>query len=277
VDLGVRPIGAGIGYRDPFRAELFLNQAVVDFLEIIADHYLDLTPERDNELDLLADHFPLIPHGINLSLGSAEGLDSEYLAKFAALVDRLQPAWWSEHIAFTHAGGVDIGHLTPLPFTWESVDVLTRNIKQAQGAVGVPLILENISYTVTLPGAEMREGEFLAEIVDRTDCGLLLDVTNLHINSINCGYDPLEFLAQIPMEKVVQLHFVGGRWSGGVYVDTHSEPTPEEIWGLLDEVVKRAPVRAVLLERDENLPPFGELAAEVERARAIGKAYGRWD
>lgn len=270
-------LGAGIGYREPFRAELFLNRSSVDFLEVIADHYLDPTRERSDELDLLAAHFPLIPHGINLSIGSSEGLDPDYLSKFAALVSRLSPPWWSEHIAFTRAGGIDIGHLTPLPFTWEAVDVLCRNIEHAMSVVDAPLILENISYTVTLPGAEMSEGEFLSEIVERTGCGLLLDVTNLHINSINCGYDPLEFLAAIPMEKVVQLHFVGGRWSGGVYVDTHSEPTPEEIWGLLEEVVRRAPVRAVLLERDENLPPFAELAAEVGRAREVGKRYGRWD
>ena len=270
-------LGAGIGYRDQFRMELFLNRTSVDFLEIVADHYLDATPAKLQELELLAGHFTLIPHGINLSIGSAEGVDLPYVRKFARLIDRIKPPWWSEHIAFTRAGGIDIGHLTPLPFTRESVETLCRNIAAVQNVIETPLILENISYVVNLPGAEMTEADFISEIVDRTGCGLLLDVTNLHMNSINFDYDPMEFLSTIPMDRVVQLHFVGGRWSDDVYVDTHSEPTPDEIWDLLDEVVKRAPVKGVLLERDENIPPFAELAGEVARAREIGKTHKRWD
>ena len=270
-------LGAGIGYREPFRTELFLDRSSVDFLEIVADHFLDPTPQKEQELELLASHFTLIPHGINLSIGSAEGVDMVYVQKFANLISRIQPPWWSEHIAFTRAGGVDIGHLTPLPFTKESVEILCRNIAQVQRVIDTPFILENISYVVNLPGAEMSEAAFLAEVIERTGCGLLLDVTNLHMNSINFGYDPIEFLESIPMERVVQLHFVGGRWSQDVYVDTHSEPTPAEIWELLDEVVTRAPVKGVLLERDENIPPFAELAAEVAQAREIGKRHKRWD
>jgi uncharacterized protein (UPF0276 family) len=270
-------LGAGIGYRDQFRTELFLNRSSVDFLEIVADHFLDPTPEKSNELDLLSGHFTLIPHGINLSIGSAEGVDMHYVEQLAQLVDRVKPPWWSEHIAFTKAGGIDIGHLTPMPFTRESVKTLCRNIFQVQRVIDRPFILENISYIVHLPGAEMTEPEFLSEVIERTGCGLLLDVTNLHINSINFKYDPIKFLDSIPVERIVQLHFVGGKWAGDVYVDTHSEPTPEEIWDLLDEVVRRAPVRGILLERDENIPPFAELAAEVARARTVGKRHQRWD
>jgi len=270
-------LGAGIGYRSQFRTELFLNRSSVDFLEIVADHFLDPTPEGAQELELLAAHFSLIPHGINLSVGSAEGIDLDYVRKFAKLIDKIQPPWWSEHMAFTRAGGVDIGHLTPLPFTRESVDTLCRNIGAVQQIIDTPFILENISYVVNLPGAEMTEANFLSEVIERTGCGLLLDVTNLHINSINFDYDPMEFLNSIPVERIVQLHFVGGRWSQNVYVDTHSEPTPDEIWDLLNEVVKRAPVKGVLLERDENIPPFAELAAEVARAREVGKLHKRWD
>lgn len=274
---GVTPLGAGLGYRAPFRSELFLHQDQVDFLEITADHYLDAAPDVQEELSLLAGHFTLIPHALGLSLGSAEGLDRGYLEKLAALVNRLSPPYWSEHIAFTTAGGVDIGHLSPLPFTFEALDVLCRNVAEARRFIDAPLILENITYTLTMPGAEMTEGEFLTEALERTGCGLLLDVTNLYTNAVNHGYDPLTFLDALPLSRVVQLHFVGGREDGDVLVDSHSEATPPEVWELMEAVVSRAPVKGIILERDENIPAFAALAAEVGRARDIGRRYGRWD
>ncbi len=267
---------AGIGFREPMLADLFKYRSAVDFVEIVADNYLAAPPEKLRELDLLSANFAVIPHALGLSLGSAEGLDPVYLERLARLIDRLRPPWWSEHIAFTRAGGVDIGHLTPLPFTREAVDTLCRNIATARARIDTPLILENISYTVALPFGEMSEGAFLREILDRSDSGLLLDVTNVYANALNHGYDPRQFLDELPLERVVQLHFVGGHWSEGVWIDSHSAATPDEIWRLLEEVFKRAPVKAALLERDENIPEFSELAAELDRVRNIGKRCGRW-
>jgi uncharacterized protein len=268
-------LGAGLGYREPFRSELFLHRRGVDFLEITVDHFFDASMEKGDELALLAEHFTLIPHGLNLSLGTAEGLDPAYLEQFAALVERIDPPWWSEHIAFTRAGGVEIGHLTPLPFTREALNVLCRNIETARQRIGVPLILENISFTVNLPGAEMSEAEFISEALERTDCGLLLDVTNLYTNSVNHGYDPLAFLEALPLERVVQLHFTGGFEHDGLLIDSHSEPAPPAVWSLLEAVVQRAPVRGIVLERDENLPAFAELLGEVARARTILQRHPR--
>ncbi len=269
-------LGVGLGFREPFRSDLFLHQRDVDFLEITADHYLDVSPQKMQELELLARHFTLIPHGINLSLGSAEGLDTSYARKFADLVQQLNPPWWSEHIAFTRAGGVDIGHLSPLPFTHEAVEVLCRNVIEMRRYVGVPLILENITYMVEMPGAEMSEAQFLTELLERTGCGLLLDVTNLYTNAVNHGHDLSAVLEQLPLERVVQLHFAGGYWHDGVLIDSHSQQTPSEVWDLMGEVVTRAPVKGIILERDENLPSFGELLEELGRAREIGKQRGRW-
>ena len=274
--LGLPRLGVGLGFREPFRGDLFLARDRVDFLEVTADHYLDASPEKERELALLAGHFPLIPHGLNLSLGRAEGLDPAYLAKLARLVRRLAPPWWSEHVAFTGAGGVDIGHLAPLPFSGEALDVLEANIAEARGQIDVPLIVENITYVVAMPGAEMGEGKFLARLLERAGCGLLLDVTNLHTNAVNHGYDPLDVLDALPLDRVVQLHFAGGEWHGGRLVDSHARPAPPEVWSLLETVVARAPVKGIILERDEDLPPFGELLDEVDRARAIMKAHGRW-
>lgn len=270
-------LGVGLGFREPFRSELFLHRPEVDFLEITADHYFGTGPAKQRELGLLAEHFTLIPHGLNLSLGSADGLDPDYLQRFAALVQRLQPPWWSEHIAFTRAGVVEIGHLASLPFTREAVRTVCRNIAKARQRIDVPLILENITFTVSLPGAEMTEAEFIGEILEQSDCGLLLDVTNLHANSVNHAYDPVAFLDQLPLERIVQLHFVGGHVHDGVLVDSHSKPTPPAVWDLLETVLRRAPVRGVILERDENLPAFPELLGELSQARELGRRHHRWN
>lgn len=269
-------LGAGIGFRPQLKGELFLDQDAADFLEITTDHYLEAGAAKLQELDLLAAHYPLIPHGLNLSLGSAEGLDGKYLNQTAALVNRLNPPWWSDHIAFTRAGGIEIGHLTSMPLTGQSLDILCKNIAAARERIAAPLILENITVMVELPGAEMSEPEFLAELLERADCGLLLDVTNLYINSVNLHFDPIAFLDRIPVERIVQLHFVGGAVRDGVWIDSHAQATPEEIWQLMDEVVRRAPVKGILLERDANIPPFSELRAELDRAREIGARHGRW-
>jgi uncharacterized protein (UPF0276 family) len=269
-------LGVGIGYRSSFRGELFLNRRSVDFLEITADPFFESPPGTDGHLELLAAHFTLIPHGLNLSLGSAEGIDPDYLGRLAALVRWLDPPWWSEHLAFTRAGGIEIGHLTPLPFTREAVDVLCRNIDAVRRRIETPLILENITYALTLPGAEMDEAEFLAEALERTGCGLLLDVANLHTNAVNHGYDPVGFLDRLPPDRVVQLHVAGGHWHDGLLIDSHSAPISPEVWALAEAVVARFPVKGIVLERDEDLPPFTELLAELEQARAIGRRHGRW-
>jgi uncharacterized protein (UPF0276 family) len=269
-------LGVGLGFREPFLSELFLHQTEIDFLEITADHYLDATRRKEQELELLAAHFKLIPHALNLSLGSAEGFDTDYLRKLARLVKRLDPPWWSEHISFTRAGGVDIGHLSPLPWTHAALDALCRNIAEVRRHIDAPLILENITYHLTLPGAEMCEADFLAELAERADCGLLLDITNLHINAVNHGYHIEAFLSRLPIERVVQLHFVGGHWHDNVLIDSHSEPTPAEVWSLMETVMRRAPVKGVVLERDENFPPFNQILEELQTARRTGRRNGRW-
>ena len=269
-------LGVGLGYRRPFWDDLFRHKRGVDFLEITADHYFDVVPEKERELDTLARNFTLIPHGLNLSLGSAEGLDIDYVEKFAALVRQVNPPYWSEHIAFTRAGGIDIGHLSPLPFNRASVEIVSRNIDEARRWIDLPLVLENITYMVNVPGGEMNEGEFLTEVLERSDCGLLLDVTNVYTNAVNQGYDAHAILDELPLERVIQLHFVGGHWDGDVLVDSHGHPTPPEVWELMEEVVARASVKGIILERDENIPTIEELLGELERAREIGKRHGRW-
>ncbi|MBC7475404.1 MAG: DUF692 domain-containing protein [Candidatus Sericytochromatia bacterium] len=262
-------LGVGLGYRANLRSEIFFHQDKIDFLEIIAEHYIDMTPEKESELELLKNHFILIPHAINLSLGTAETIDQEYLIKLAKLIKYLNPPWWSEHICFTKAGGIDIGHLSPLPFTNEAIDVVCNNIAQIKKIIDTPLILENISYLLTLPGQEMDESEFISRILEKSDCGLLLDVANVYINSVNLNYDPITFLKNLPLERVIQLHFAGGHWYKSVLIDSHSQNTPDEIWDLMKKTIELCNPRGIILERDENFPEFCELLNEINHARKI--------
>lgn len=248
-----------------------MHREKIDFLEITADHYLDATASKLEELELLKKHFPLIPHGLSLSLGSAEGIDESYLEKFAELVEKVEPEWFSDHICFTKAGGTDIGHLSPVPFTNESLKVLVRNISQVKNRINTQFILENITYLFRYPFNEMDEAEFLQKLLDETDCGLLLDVTNLYINSVNHQFNWRKFLDKLPLERIVQLHFVGGHRHKNYLIDSHSQKTQSEIWEVFREVCLRAEVKGAILERDENFPPFAEILAELETARKLSE------
>jgi uncharacterized protein (UPF0276 family) len=268
----IKSAGVGIGYREPFRSDLFLHRGQVDFLEITSDHYLDANPRKIEELKLLMDHFPLIPHSLDLSLGSAEGVDREYLEKLAALADMVQPDWFSDHICFTRSGGAKIGHLAPVPYTREALKVFARNIRVDKDRIKTPLILENITYMMRFPSSEMTEAEFIGRLLDETGCGLLLDVTNLYINSRNFGFDWRAVLDALPMERVVQLHFVGSHAHSGGLIDAHADATQDEIWDVFREVCKRTNIKGAILERDENFPDFTELLGELRTAREIVNA-----
>ncbi len=264
-------LGIGIGFREQFRADIFLNRDKIDFLEITTDHYLDAKPNKLDELKLLKEHFPLIPHSLELSLGSAEGIDEDYLEKVAEIVEFVAPEWFSDHLCFTKSGGVKIGHLAPVPYTKEAINVFVKNISQVKKRIKTPLVLENITYLVQFPSSEMTESAFIKTILEETDCGLLLDVTNLYINSQNFGFDWRKFLDEIPLERLVQLHFVGSHRHGKRLIDAHANKTEEEIWNVFAEVAERCEIKGAILERDENFPPFAEILEELDTARSILK------
>lgn len=257
----------GLGFREPYRGDIFLNRDRIDVLEIIADRYLDAGPEKIAELVLLSEHFKLLPHSLDLSLGSAEGIDQGYLEKLAALIDLVKPEWFSDHLCFTRSGGVPIGHLAPVPYTDEALGVFVRNIERVRHRISTPLIVENIAYLMRFPSSEMSEAEFIRRLVLETGCGLLLDVTNLYVNSRNFGFDWRGFLDVIPLDSVVQIHFVGSRRIGKRFIDAHSDRTGDDVWEIYREVCERAPVRAAVLERDAELPPFADILEELGTAR----------
>jgi uncharacterized protein len=265
---GFPQLGVGISYRPLWRQEVLVHRVHLDCLEVIAEHYLRGLPEKLTELDQLGAAFPLISHGIGLSFGTNMPLDAAHLRQIAQLVERIQPAWFSEHIAFTRVPGWNIGHLASLPFTHAAVDAVCRNIRRWRETLGVPLCLENIAYIVALPG-DLTEAQFLTEVVEREDCGLLLDLHNVYTNAMNHGYDAAEFLTSLPLHRVVQIHLSGGHDEDGYRIDSHSTPTPEPVWELFRFTASRTPINAVIIEWDVQLPAFEVMQHEVERARAI--------
>ena len=218
-------LGVGLGYRDAYRTDVFRNRNQIDFLEITADHFFDPKPESNELLRLLASCYPIIPHGLGLSLGSADGLDRDYLKMFKSVVETVQPAWWSEHISFCRAGGIDIGHLTALPKTRATLKCLKENIRVSTSEIGAPLILENITQSIEYEEDTFDEASFLGEVLDENNCGLLLDVTNLYINSINYRFDAVQVLNRLPRDRIVQLHFVGFDREEDLLIDGHSHST----------------------------------------------------
>ena len=262
-------LGVGIGFRRPLAREIVSHAADIDFLEIISEHYLNPTGFESRELMELGERFRLIPHGLSLSPGSAEPIREDYVRAVAGLVGRVQAPWWSDHLAMTRLGRIDIGHLAPIPLTWEMLEMVCANIQQARAAISAPFIIENIAYTVRIPKEEMSEAEFLSRVLERTDSGLLLDLMNLHANSVNHHYDAYEFLDSVPLERVVQVHIIGGHYHNGVLIDSHSRRTPDPVWQLLEYVAARTEIKAVLIEWDEQFPDFGVILEELARAREV--------
>jgi uncharacterized protein (UPF0276 family) len=260
-------LGVGLGLRPEVAPHLVAHRDRIDFLEIIAEHFFDPTRDARRQLAALGRFFPLVPHSIGLSLGSVEPPPDAYVARLARLVREVDAPWFSDHICYTRAGDVDVGHLAPLPRTADAADLVAHNAAAVRARVGAPMLLENIAYVVEPPGSALDEVDFVTRAVRGGGCDLLLDLTNLHANAINHGYDPYEWLDRAPLDLVVQVHVTGGHWREGVLVDSHSRATPDDVWALLEYVAARADVRGVLLERDERFPSFGELLDELDRAR----------
>ncbi len=262
-------LGSGLGFRSEMAAEIHFHKDKIDFLEIIADHYMSAKDRKLKELELLKSDFTCIPHSLDLSLGSAEGLDEDYLKQLAEVINFLDPLYWSEHIAYTKAGGISIGHLAPLQRNNETVSILCRNIEKAQKQINKPLILENITFMIDPGNHELTEPQFLNAITDRTGCGLLMDVTNLYANSINYSYNATDYLEQLNCDKIVQLHYTGVSFEKEKVIDAHGNDTQKEIFDLMKKVVQRSNVKGIILERDENIPSLKHLNKEIQEARNI--------
>ncbi|MFD3972835.1 DUF692 domain-containing protein [Streptomyces cyaneofuscatus] len=272
-------LGIGIGWRPEIAAEVEALTGV-DWVEVVAEN-------------LCADHLPdslvrlrergvtVVPHGVSLGLGGADRPDAERLAGLAARAELLGTPLVTEHIAFVRAGGpltasprLEAGHLLPVPRTWDALEVLCENVRIAQDALPVPLALENIAALVSWPDEELTEGQFLAELVERTGVRLLIDVANLHTNHVNLGEDPAKALDELPVEAIAYVHVAGGVEKNGVWHDTHAHPVTAPVLHVLAELRSRVDPPGVLLERDDAFPPGAELAGELETIRETLRTAG---
>lgn len=252
----------GVGYRHPLARWIESGPPGVDCLEITAEHFF--SAEQDKVLERLSRRFSLFVHGLGLSLGTPGPLDQDAVQQFARVVRLADPMWISEHVAFTRTAQVDLGHLNPVPPTREMVDIIADHARAVADICQKPILLENITSHVQLQG-ELQETDFLNMLCEKGGCGLLLDVTNLYINSRNYGFDPTRWLQQLAPDHIVQLHIVGYAKRGERYFDSHAEPIQPELIQLAQEVAAYAPVRAIVLERDEDIPQAAEMEIEISK------------
>ncbi|WP_406341941.1 DUF692 domain-containing protein [Streptomyces sp. NBC_00648] len=267
-------LGIGIGWR-PEIADAIERLPGVDWVEAVAEN---LCPGHlpESLVRLRRRGVTVVPHGVSLGLGGADRPDAGRLADLAALAQALSAPLVTEHIAFVRAGGaltasprLEAGHLLPVPRTWDALEVLCENVRIAQDSLPVPLALENIAALVNWPDEDMTEGQFLAELVERTGVRLLIDVANLHTNRVNRGEDPAKALSELPVEAIAYVHVAGGVEKDGVWHDTHAHPVGAEVLDVLAELVSRVTPRGVLLERDDAFGPEEELAGELGAIRRV--------
>ncbi|MER7110774.1 DUF692 domain-containing protein [Streptomyces sp. NPDC000229] len=269
----MRELGTGIGWR-PEIADTVEGLAGVDWVEVVAEN-ICAGHLPDSLLRLRDRGVTIVPHGVSLGLGGADRPDEGRLAELASKATALGAPLVTEHIAFVRAGGpltaspaLEAGHLLPVPRTRDALDVLCENVRIAQDALPVPLALENIAALFSWPGEELTEGQFLAELVERTGVCLLIDVANLHTNHVNRGEEPAKALAELPVEAIAYVHVAGGVERDGVWHDTHAHPVPPAVLSILADLASRVAPPGVLLERDDDFPPAEELAAELASIRA---------
>lgn len=260
--------GFGLGLRRAHYADFLDGTVPVDFVEVISENYMVEGGKPLRVLEQVRQEHPVILHGVSLSVGSAHGLEPDYLARLRKLAERIEPLWVSDHLCWTRTSAHNSHDLLPLPLTREALDIVCTNVDCAQEALGRAMLFENPSSYLTFPEDEMAEWEFLAEMARRTGCYLMLDVNNVHVSARNHGFSAADYLAGLPLDRVRQIHLAGHQ-PGEIVVDTHDRAVCEDVWALYAQVIARTGPVATMIERDDNIPPVAELLRELDHARAI--------
>jgi uncharacterized protein len=261
-------LGVGLGYRPQFHNEIIRAQNQIDWLELIAEGFLPLSPARRDLLAQITSKFACVLHCTELSLGSEAPVDTQLLAQLAELAEVVDAPWVSDHFCFTTAGGIRLGHLAPVQWTKANVALMAEKARTVSRELGRPFLLENIAYTFVVPG-ELSEAQFITSVLEESDCYLLLDVANVFANATNLGFDAVERLDKFPLHRLRQMHIAGGTWEDGVLADSHDAPVSDGVWKLVRHVANHTTIPAVLLERDAAFPDdFDEILGELRLARA---------
>lgn len=272
--LGYPNLGLGVGLRSAHFAYLLESTPDVEWFEVIPENFLDSHGLPRHVLERITASYPIVLHSLSLSVGSTDPIDFDYLRRLRALAAETHAVWLSDHVCWTAIGGVNTHELVPIPFNDESLAHVVERVRIAQDFLERPLVLENPSTYVTFTGSTMSEAEFLARMADEADCGLLLDINNVYVSSVNHEFDPVEYLRTLPHNRVVQMHLAGHHHLGTHVVDTHDRPVADAVWELYDTAIQLIGPVSTLLEWDDNLPPFPEVHAEVLKARRFTEAVG---
>ncbi|WP_137817510.1 DUF692 domain-containing protein [Pseudomonas sp. 2FG] len=262
-------LGYGLGLRSTYYSEILEQRPAVDWFEVISENYLVEGGKALYYLDAIGEHYPLVMHGVSLSIGGPHPLDQAYLQQLKHLADRVQPAWISDHLCWSRGNAHQLHDLLPLPYSEESLQHVAARVRQVQEVLERPLVLENVSSYVRTANSDFSEWQFLAALSELSGCELLLDVNNVYVSARNHGFEPWDFISALPAARIRQLHLAGHSDYGSYLIDTHDQPVSDPVWRLYRRTLEHLGPVATLLERDDHFPPLAELLAELEQARAL--------
>lgn len=265
--LGLPHLGYGVGLRSAHFDHLLEYWPPVDWFEVISENFMDSGGRARYVLEKVAARYPIVAHGVSLSIGSADPLDREYLARLKQFIGEIDAVWVSDHVCWTGIAGLNTHELIPIPFTEEALEHVVARIRIVQEILERQIVLENPSSYVTYVASTMTEWEFLARMAQDADCGLLLDVANVRVSAVNHEFDPVEYLNALPHERIVQMHLAGHTENATHIVDTHDRAVSDRVWELYGVASELTGGVSTLIEWDERLPSFPELHAETLKAK----------
>ena len=264
-------LGFGLGLRVDHYEAILADNPRVDWFEALTENYLVPGGKPLDYLMRIRERYPLVMHGVSMSIGSTQPLDRNYLAQVKSLAARVEPQWISDHLCWTGIAGRNMHDLLPLPYTEEALANVVERVRTVQDVLGRRILLENVSSYVTYRDSQVTEWEFLSEIARRADCLILLDVNNIYVSSVNHEFDPLDYLNAIPVDRVQQIHLAGHENHGDYLIDTHDHPVPDPVWELYSAALRRFGSVSTMIERDANIPPLEELCDELDAARQLAE------
>ena len=258
--------GIGIGLRIPHYRHIFEKKPVVGWFEIISENFMVDAGRPLEVLDRILERYRVVQHGVSMYFGSAEPLNREHLTRLKKLVKRTQTPWLTDHLCWGSVDGRYTHDLLPMPYTFEAVDVTARKIREARDFLEVPIAVENVSSYAEFHVSEMTEWEFLNEVAERADCGILLDVNNIYVSSQNHSFDPFDYVNSVSAERVAQIHIAGHSKFERYILDTHDHPVIDPVWKLYQRTIERVGPTPTLLEWDDRIPSFEEVHTEALKA-----------
>lgn len=262
-------LGFGLGLRTEHYETIINEKPSVDWFEIITENYLVPGGKPLYYLDKIRADYPMVMHGVSMSIGSCDPIDWDYLKQVKALAQRIQPQWISDHLCWTGVIHKNLHDLLPLPYTEEAIVHVADRIQQVQDFLGRQILIENVSSYVCYQDSLMSEWEFVNAILQRADCKMLLDVNNIYVSGINHEFNPIDYIVAIPSDRISQIHLAGHSDMGDYMIDTHDNEIIEAVWDLYSETIRHHGVISTMIERDDNIPPLSELLIELERAKKI--------